>query len=89
MAAAASLWLAIGLLLYLVGISVAGVALCRLAPRLGIEAEVEIKGPSFRLKMSTSPKEGCGVENGQASSGRAAARSSRQQRTSRTSRIPN
>lgn len=54
MAADAGLWLAIGFFLYLVAISVAGVTLCRMAPRRGIEVEVVIKGPSFRLKLRSS-----------------------------------
>ena len=59
MAADAGLWLAIGSFLYLVAISVAGVTLCRMAPRRGIEVEVVIKGPSFRLKLR-SPALGVG-----------------------------
>jgi hypothetical protein len=51
MAADAGLWLAIGFGLYLVAISAVGVTLCRMAPRRGIEVEVVIKGPSFRLKL--------------------------------------
>lgn len=81
MAADAGLWLAIGFVLYIVAISVAGVALCRLAPRLGIEAEVEIKGPSFRLKFR-APHEGAAAELQKRDSSTRPPRSfSRQQRT--------
>jgi len=82
MAADAGLWLAIGFVLYIVAISVVGVALCRLAPRLGIEAEVEIKGPSFRLKFR-GPHSGAVTAEQQDSSSTLPPRElSRQQRTS-------
>jgi len=80
MAADAGLWLAIGFVLYIVAISVVGVALCRLAPRLGIEAEVEIKGPSFRLKFR-SPYERAAEIHKRDSSTRPPRELSRQQRT--------
>ncbi|HET8955729.1 MAG TPA: hypothetical protein VFN18_08740 [Solirubrobacterales bacterium] len=79
MAADAGLWLAIGFALYIVAISVVGVVLCRLAPRLGIEAEVEIKGPSFRLKFR-APYPGAAT-GAQESSNRLPREFSRQQQT--------
>jgi hypothetical protein len=84
MAADAGLWLAIGFGLYIVAISVVGVALCRLAPRLGIEAEVEIRGPSFRLKFRGPYERAAAEMHKRDSSTRPPEGSSRQQRTTRS-----
>lgn len=54
MGAVASIWLAIGLALFIAG-AVAVVALCRMALRQGAEVEGEIKAPSLRLRFHARP----------------------------------
>lgn len=54
MEAVASIWLAIGLALFVAG-AVAVVALCRMALRQGAEVEGEIKAPSLRLRFHARP----------------------------------